>query len=249
MNTNIIPLISIMLLICGCISTPDVVTTTQPTGPTTTRLECVMSLCDCKCHPKGTTVEETTGRLCGINCLAEYGVSDCAITDGRCTEITAVTQATTTTQPTGIPNPASEKCVQDGGQLQITSTPEGQGGVCIFPDGSVCDEWDYFRGECSKGDCMKKCLNIGTRSEGWYDCNDKLIHYDNCAIQAIPFCGWSTNASCSTNTDCDAGGCSGQVCQNTTEEPAVTTCEYRDCYNAANYSLECACAEGKCQWA
>jgi len=23
--------------------------------------------------------------------------------------------------------------------------------VCVFPDGSTCDEWAYFRGECSPG--------------------------------------------------------------------------------------------------
>jgi len=23
--------------------------------------------------------------------------------------------------------------------------------VCVFPDGSICDEWAYFRGDCSSG--------------------------------------------------------------------------------------------------
>jgi len=62
------------------------------------------------------------------------------------------------------------------------------------------------------------------------------------------FCGWSTNGSCSSDEDCIAGGCSGQVCQSQGEEPVITTCEYRDCYNGANYGVSCGCADGKCRW-
>lgn len=62
------------------------------------------------------------------------------------------------------------------------------------------------------------------------------------------FCGTSTNGQCSSDADCIAGGCSGQVCQSKTEEPAVTTCEYRDCYNAAAFGLSCKCVNNKCQW-
>jgi inhibitor of cysteine peptidase len=62
------------------------------------------------------------------------------------------------------------------------------------------------------------------------------------------FCGTSTNARCSSNDDCAAGGCSGQVCMEVNEDIS-TTCEYRDCYNADNYGLSCACRNGKCQWA
>ena len=32
-----------------------------------------------------------------------------------------------------------------------TTTDGGQYGVCVFADGSECDEWKYFRGECDAG--------------------------------------------------------------------------------------------------
>ncbi len=62
------------------------------------------------------------------------------------------------------------------------------------------------------------------------------------------FCGWSTQGNCSTDADCVTGGCSSQVCQSTFEDPVMTTCEYKECYNAALYDMECKCVEGACQW-
>jgi putative hemolysin len=79
-----------------------------------------------------------------------------------------------------IANPASTKCQSDGGQEKIIDGLLGQSGLCMFPDGSVCDEWAYYRGECSKGSCKRTCDRLGTRSEGWYDCNGNLLFYDNC---------------------------------------------------------------------
>lgn len=81
----------------------------------------------------------------------------------------------------GIANPASVKCEEDGGTLEITNTPEGQLGYCFFDDNSVCEEWAYYRGECQKGECFKECGAVGTRSEGWYNsCTNELIKWDNC---------------------------------------------------------------------
>jgi putative hemolysin len=49
----------------------------------------------------------------------------------------------------GIPNPASVYCEQNGNKLEIHTAADGsQSGICVFPDGSTCDEWAYFRGEC-----------------------------------------------------------------------------------------------------
>jgi len=48
-----------------------------------------------------------------------------------------------------LPNPASVYCKQNGGNLEIVTAADGsQSGVCVFPDGSACDEWAYYRGEC-----------------------------------------------------------------------------------------------------
>jgi eight-cysteine-cluster-containing protein len=62
-----------------------------------------------------------------------------------------------------------------------------------------------------------------------------------------PFCGDSTFASCSSDSDCAAGGCSGQICERK-GEGTITTCEFRECYSASNYGLSCQCIEDKCQW-
>lgn len=67
----------------------------------------------------------------------------------------SVTQATsdstaTETSQASIPNPASVYCQQQGNTLEIhTATDGSQSGICIFPDGSSCDEWAYYWGECA----------------------------------------------------------------------------------------------------
>ena len=54
---------------------------------------------------------------------------------------------------TGLPNPASEYCEENGGTVEIREDDSGgQVGYCIFPDGSECEEWAYYRGECQPGE-------------------------------------------------------------------------------------------------
>jgi putative hemolysin len=53
----------------------------------------------------------------------------------------------------GMANPASTYCVDQGNTLEIRTDSEGgQVGICIFPDGSECEEWAYMRGECGPGE-------------------------------------------------------------------------------------------------
>jgi putative hemolysin len=55
----------------------------------------------------------------------------------------------TDTPQANLPNPASLYCEQNDNTLEILTAEDGsQSGVCVFPDGSTCDEWAYFRGEC-----------------------------------------------------------------------------------------------------
>lgn len=64
------------------------------------------------------------------------------------TQGTPASASTDLPQP-NLPNPASIYCEENGGKLEIaTAADGGQSGICIFPDGSSCDEWAYYRGEC-----------------------------------------------------------------------------------------------------
>ena len=56
----------------------------------------------------------------------------------------------TDTPLANMPNPASAYCEQQGNKLEIRTAADGsQTGVCIFSDGSECDEWAYYRRECA----------------------------------------------------------------------------------------------------
>jgi putative hemolysin len=56
----------------------------------------------------------------------------------------------TETVPAGIPNPASVYCEQNGNKLEVVTAADGsQSGRCVFPGGSTCEEWAYYRGECA----------------------------------------------------------------------------------------------------
>ncbi len=52
----------------------------------------------------------------------------------------------------GLPNPASAYCEEQGGTLEIREDEGGdQFGVCVFADGSECEEWAFYEGECEPG--------------------------------------------------------------------------------------------------
>ncbi|WP_311399758.1 DUF333 domain-containing protein [Lautropia mirabilis] len=61
-----------------------------------------------------------------------------------CTTMTGDTQKQEA-PAVGMANPASEYCIQQGGQLEIRKTPEGEVGYCHLPDGQVVEEWALFR--------------------------------------------------------------------------------------------------------
>ncbi|MDD5770221.1 MAG: DUF333 domain-containing protein [Candidatus Gracilibacteria bacterium] len=49
-----------------------------------------------------------------------------------------------------LANPASVKCINDGGNLSIEKDISGgEFGICTFSNGFSCEEWAYFRGECN----------------------------------------------------------------------------------------------------
>lgn len=51
-----------------------------------------------------------------------------------------------------LANPASVRCIEQGGTLRMERRPDGgQYGVCVFVDNYQCEEWALFRGECPMG--------------------------------------------------------------------------------------------------
>jgi len=108
----------------------------------------------------------------------------CLLVTG-CVQVTSqptdvVVPETPTTQPTmpGLPNPASVNCEQQGYTLEIRTASDGsQSGVCVFPDGSECDEWAYFRGECKPAAAENPTGTSDVDSEGWKTYTNEALGY------------------------------------------------------------------------
>ena len=58
-----------------------------------------------------------------------------------------------TSEPAQMANPASVYCGEQGGEVDIRQDGDGgEVGYCQFDDGSECEEWAFFRGDCQKGE-------------------------------------------------------------------------------------------------
>ena len=99
-------------------------------------------------------------------------------------------------QNSQIANPASEYCVAQGNKLEIRDNGSGQAGYCIY-GGQECEEWAYYRGECS--------------FEGKQKCVAKTCcHASECVLESdAPDChGALCTLECRAGTmDCGAGRC------------------------------------------
>lgn len=68
-----------------------------------------------------------------------------------------------------IANPASVFCEANSGVLEVRTAPDGgQSGFCVFTDGSECEEWSYFHGECGPAALTPSSLaNAEYHSPDW----------------------------------------------------------------------------------
>ena len=88
----------------------------------------------------------------------------------------AVTPMSAGTLPADMPNPASVYCEAQGYRSEIRTASDGsQTGYCIFPDGSECDEWMYYRGECGPSDSSPKPTDEIV--DGWKTYRNELLGY------------------------------------------------------------------------
>jgi len=138
-NVSIL-LFVVMLCLVGCTASP---TPAQPTAEPG-----IPNPASVYCEERGGLLEirtEDDGGQYGVCIFADD--SECeewAFFYGKC--------APKETEIIGMPNPASVYCEEQGGKTEIrTEDDGGQYGVCIFPDGSECEEWAFFHGECAPG--------------------------------------------------------------------------------------------------
>jgi len=82
-----------------------------------------------------------------------------------------------------MPNPASVYCAEHGGKVDLRQDASGGvAGICVFADGSECDEWAYFRGECQPGVTPvapepTSAVEAELASDGWKIYRNKTLGY------------------------------------------------------------------------
>jgi FKBP-type peptidyl-prolyl cis-trans isomerase FkpA len=75
-----------------------------------------------------------------------------------------------------MPNPAAVYCEEEGGESKYIDFKSGTRGFCMFKDGSECGQWDFYRGECSKGDLVKETIEEGEGRRA-DDGDEVSVHY------------------------------------------------------------------------
>lgn len=76
----------------------------------------------------------------------------CKLPDGTVVEEWDFFRSRQQPSKVGMANPASVYCIQQGGTLEIVKDKDGNEiGMCRFPDGSVKEEWDFYRSQEDPG--------------------------------------------------------------------------------------------------
>jgi len=136
-------LFSLLLTSCIQIATQSSKSLTPEISITQATMETLPNPASAYCEQQGYKLE-----LRAANDGSQTGI--CIFPDGReCEEWAYYRGECAPVQSGSMPNPASAFCEDQGFRLEIRTASDGsQNGVCIFPDGTECDEWAYFRGEC-----------------------------------------------------------------------------------------------------
>ncbi len=97
-------------------------------------------------------VKILVGIVGGLVLLVLIGMVLCTVLSAPVRSSGPEPEATAEPGGAGLANPAAVYCEEQGGRVEIrTAADGGQYGVCILIDGSECDEWALFRGECGPG--------------------------------------------------------------------------------------------------
>jgi putative hemolysin len=88
--------------------------------------------------------------------------------------LTGATGAWAQTRHERCPNPPAHNnvaalyCIELGYTVEAVATDQGQAGLCVFPDGTRCPEWDFYAGTCgaSFSLCAQRHLDQHNKTDG-----------------------------------------------------------------------------------
>ncbi|MBN2014599.1 MAG: DUF333 domain-containing protein [Candidatus Altiarchaeota archaeon] len=144
-----------------------------------------------------------SGQVCGLKEIVkdiitsceyrpEYDclrLTSCRCVDGRCRwEDNTAYMECMQNLTTGLSNPASVYCEEQGFGLEIRTDENGSYGVCVFPDGSECEEWAFYRGECNYTQSkitIEEAISIANATE---EVQEFLKLYPDANLTAIQDC-------------------------------------------------------------
>lgn len=138
------------------------------------------------CEENGGKLElrqDASGGMTGI-CVFTDG-SECeewAYFRGECQPQSAVVTPEPDSTAANMPNPASVFCEENGGKLEFRQDASGGTvGICVFADGSECEEWAYFRGECQPQSAVTSepmpTATAELGSDGWKIYRNEALGY------------------------------------------------------------------------
>ncbi|MFA6328381.1 MAG: DUF333 domain-containing protein [Candidatus Micrarchaeia archaeon] len=110
----------------------------------------------------------------------------------------------------GIANPASKNCVNNGYRSEILKNADGsEYGICVFPDNSSCEEWAFFRGNCTYSPEPKGMTEAACKSArgNWNECASACRGAPEgtaCTLQCVQQCecGGIAGFGCPSGYEC-----------------------------------------------
>jgi putative hemolysin len=137
------------------------------------------------CGPNSTTPPIVGGDKDAHGCLPSAGYSWC---DAKQKCLRQFEEPCNSTDPNsiGLANPASVNCEKIGGKVDIRDGTGGQYGVCVFTNGTECEEWALFRGE----GCTLPAVTPQPDETGFIKCPEPRAQPPvACTMDYNPVCG------------------------------------------------------------
>lgn len=92
--------------------------------------------------------------ICQNGTWVKHGNPSGPMPTGSCKEGEQIAPKKVPTEA-AIANPAAKNCLDKGGKLATLKETAGELSICKFTDGSECEEWQFYREECKKGQYLK----------------------------------------------------------------------------------------------